>query len=57
MRLRITDFLWALSDNAHRKSVIRNLITALFTHRSIETTEKRAMAIEPLAHRLIEMAK
>ena len=44
-------------DNAHRKSVIRNLLTGLFTHKSVHTTEKLALAMEPLAHRLIEMAK
>jgi large subunit ribosomal protein L17 len=44
-------------DNAHRKAVIRNLLTGLFTHKSVKTTEKRALALEPLAHRLIEVAK
>jgi large subunit ribosomal protein L17 len=44
-------------DSAHRKSVIRNLLTGLFTHKAVKTTEKRALAIEPMAHRLIEMAK
>jgi ribosomal protein L17 len=44
-------------DACHRKAVIRNLLTSLFTHKSLQTTEKRALAIEPLAHRLIEVAK
>lgn len=44
-------------DSSHRKAVIRNLLTGLFTHKSLQTTEKRALAIEPLAHRLIEVAK
>lgn len=43
-------------DTCHRKAVVRNLLTSLFTHKSIETTEKRALAIESAAHRLIEMA-
>ncbi len=44
-------------DNCHRKAVIRNLLTSLFTHKSLQTTEKKALAMEPLAHRLIEVAK
>lgn len=44
-------------DHGHRKSVVRSLLTALFTHKSLQTTEKRALAMEPLAHRLIEVAK
>ena len=44
-------------DTNHRKSVVRNLLTSLFTHKSLETTEKKALAMEPLAHRLIEVAK
>jgi large subunit ribosomal protein L17 len=43
-------------DNAHRKSVIRNLVSAVFENKSIVTTEKRALAITPVIHRLIEMA-
>lgn len=44
-------------DKAHRKSVVRSLVSALFEHKSIVTTEKRALAIIPVAHRLIDMAK
>lgn len=44
-------------DNAHRKSVIRNLVSALFEHKSIVTTEKRALATLPTVHRLIELCK
>lgn len=44
-------------DKAHRKSVVRNLVSALFEHKSIVTTEKRAQAITPVAHRLIDIAK
>ncbi|MDD2693784.1 MAG: bL17 family ribosomal protein [Candidatus Gracilibacteria bacterium] len=43
-------------DKAQRKSAVRNLLTGLFTHKSIQTTEKRALAITPLAHRLIDVA-
>lgn len=44
-------------DKAHRKSVVRSLASALFEHKSIVTTEKRALAVTPLAHRLIDIAK
>ncbi len=44
-------------DKAHRKSVVRNLVSGLFEHKSIVTTEKRALAITPVVERLIEVAK
>ncbi|MBP9779096.1 50S ribosomal protein L17 [Candidatus Gracilibacteria bacterium] len=44
-------------DKAHRKSVVRSLISGLFEHKSIVTTEKRALAIEPVSHKLIELVK
>ena len=44
-------------DKAHRKSVVRNLISGLFENKSIVTTEKRALAIEPVSRKLIELAK
>ncbi len=43
-------------DTGHRKAIYRNLLTGLFQHTSIVTTEKRALAITPDAHRLIEVA-
>lgn len=33
-------------DTNHQKAVVRNLLTSLFTHKSIETTEKKALAME-----------
>jgi large subunit ribosomal protein L17 len=44
-------------DKAHRKSVVRNLVSGIFQHKSIVTTEKRALAITPVVHHLIEIAK
>lgn len=44
-------------DSAHRKSVIRSLVSAVFEHKTIVTTEKRALAALPTIHRLIELAK
>lgn len=57
MRHRVKKHLhFSGKDTCHRKAVVRNLLTSLFTHKSIETTEKRAFAIEGMAHRLIDMA-
>lgn len=44
-------------DKAHRKSVVRNLVTALFEHGAITTTKKRALAIVPVVEGLIEISK
>lgn len=44
-------------DAAHRKSVVKNLTTALFENGSIQTTKKRALAIVPVVEQLIEVAK
>ena len=44
-------------DKAHRKSVVRNLVSAFFEHRALITTEKRALAIVPVIEGLIELAK
>jgi large subunit ribosomal protein L17 len=58
MRHRVKKHLHlSQKDTCHRKAVVRNLLTSLFTHKALNTTEKRALAIEPLAHRLIEIAK
>jgi large subunit ribosomal protein L17 len=44
-------------DQAHRKSVVRNLVGAFFENGSIITTNKRALAIVPTIEKLIEVAK
>jgi len=44
-------------DQAHRKSVVRNLVSSLFEHQAIVTTKKRAQAIAPVVESLIEIAK
>lgn len=44
-------------DTAHRKSVVRNLTTALFDHGAITTTKKRAQAIVPVVDSIIAVAK
>lgn len=57
MRHRNTKHLkLSAKDTAHRNAVYRNLLTSLFEHKALITTEKRALAIVPQAHRLIEVA-
>lgn len=58
MRHRIKKHLhFNKKDTAHRKSVVRNLVSAFFEHQSIVTTEKRAQAIVPVIDKLIGLAK
>ncbi len=40
-----------------RKALFRNLTTELFRHNRIKTTEAKAKAIQPLAERLITLAR
>ena len=42
---------------AHRWSLFRNLLTALFRHERITTTEAKAKAMRGLADRMITLAK
>ena len=44
-------------SSGHRRALYRNLVTDLFRHERIETTEAKAKAIRPLAERLITLAK
>lgn len=37
----------------HRKAMLRNLVTSLFLHKSIKTTEKKARFMIPLVDKLI----
>lgn len=41
----------------HRRALYRNLMTELFRHERIETTEAKARAIRPLAERLVTKAR
>jgi len=41
----------------HRTAMIRNLLTALFRHERIVTTETKAKAVRPLADRMVTLAK
>lgn len=42
---------------AHRKAMLRNMITSLFEHERIETTVAKAKELRPLAERMITLAK
>jgi large subunit ribosomal protein L17 len=42
---------------AHERHMLANLAAALFTHKSIKTTEMRAKRLRPLAERMITFAK
>lgn len=42
---------------AHERLLLANLAVALFTHKSIQTTEAKAKRLRPLAERLITFAK
>ncbi|WP_210507395.1 50S ribosomal protein L17 [Naasia sp. SYSU D00057] len=42
---------------AHERLLLANLATALFTHKSITTTETKAKRLQPLAERLVTFAK
>ena len=42
---------------AHERLLLANLAAALFTHKSIKTTEPKAKRLRPLAERLITFAK
>jgi large subunit ribosomal protein L17 len=44
-------------DTAHRKAMLRNMITSLFLHDKIETTAVKAKVLKPLAEKMITLAK
>ena len=56
MRHRIAGRILGRSS-AHRRALWRNMITQLFLHGQIETTEAKARAIRPAAEKLITVAK
>ena len=42
---------------AHERLMLANLAAALFTHKSIQTTETKAKRLRPFAERLVTFAK
>ena len=41
----------------HRKALFRNLTTELFRHERIKTTEARAKSVQPIAEKLVTLAR
>lgn len=44
-------------DTAHRKAMMRNMVTSLFEHDRIETTWAKAKELKPVAEKMITLAK
>ena len=44
-------------SGGHRKALFRNLATELFRHNRIKTTEAKAKAIQPIAEKLVTLAR
>lgn len=42
---------------SHRRAMIRNMVTSLFIHERIETTEAKAKELRSLAEKMISLAK
>ena len=47
-----------LGRNAsHRKAMFRNMVTSLFKHEHLETTDAKAKEVKPIAEKMISLAK
>jgi len=44
-------------NSGHRRALFRNLVTSLFEHERIETTEAKAKEIRSIAEKLVTLAK
>jgi large subunit ribosomal protein L17 len=44
-------------NTGHRRALLRNMVTSLFKHEQIETTDAKAKAIRPVAEKMITLAK
>jgi len=45
------------SGSSHRKAILRNMVTSLFKHGQIETTDAKAKQLRPVAEKMITLAK
>lgn len=53
MRHRVNKLKLGKSTSEQRKALIRALVTSLFTHERLQTTQSRAKAIQPVIDRLM----
>jgi large subunit ribosomal protein L17 len=44
-------------DTSHRKAMMRNIVTSLFKHEQIETTDAKAKELRSVAEEIITLAK
>lgn len=44
-------------DSSHRRAMFRNMVTSLFRHEQLVTTDAKAKEIRPLAEKMITLAK
>jgi large subunit ribosomal protein L17 len=44
-------------DSAHRKALMRNMVTSLLEHERVETTEAKAKELRRIADRMITLGK
>ncbi|MBN1850502.1 MAG: 50S ribosomal protein L17 [Deltaproteobacteria bacterium] len=44
-------------DSSHRKAMFRNMVTSLFKHEQITTTDAKAKELKPIAEKMISLAK
>lgn len=43
--------------SAHREAMFRNMVTSLFEHERIVTTKEKAKEIQPIAEKMVTLAK
>jgi large subunit ribosomal protein L17 len=44
-------------NTGHRRAMLRNMVTSLFAHEQIETTDAKAKVMRPVAEKMITLAK
>lgn len=44
-------------NSSHRKAMFRNMVTSLFKHEQITTTDAKAKELRPIAEKMIGLAK
>jgi large subunit ribosomal protein L17 len=44
-------------NSSHRRAMFRNMVTSLFKHEQIETTDAKAKQVRPIVEKMITLAK